>query len=82
MIGQSSICLILKMSHFHLHVLSDKMPRRVRVGKHISESSPSLLWQQGRGQQGWYTSGTVGKQFTKPTPRGILSPVVHFLFQA
>ena len=33
----------------------------------LSESSPSLSWQQGKGQQGWYNSETVRKQFTKPT---------------
>ena len=26
-------------------ILRDKMPQRVRFGKHISESSPTLLWQ-------------------------------------
>ena len=36
---------------------------------------PHVIWPQGRRQHGWYTSGTLGKQFTKPTPtvRGVLS---------
>ena len=35
-------------------------------------SSPSLPWQHGRRQQGWYIRGTLKKQFTKPTPQLIL----------
>ena len=35
-------------------------------------SSPSLPWQHGRRQQGWYIRGTLIKQFTKPTPQFIL----------
>ena len=35
-------------------------------------SSPSLPWQHGRRQQGWFIRGTQKKQFTKPTPQLIL----------
>ena len=44
----------------------------VRFGKQFSESSPCLPGQQGTGQQGWYASGTLRKQFTKPTVQFIL----------
>ena len=44
----------------------------VRFGKQFSESSPCLPGQQGTGQQGWYASGTLRKQFTKPTVKFIL----------
>ena len=36
-------------------------------------SSPSLPWQYGTGQQGWYTSGTLRKQFPDLTVQFILS---------
>ena len=49
-----------------MYILSDKIPRRVRFGKLLSEGSPSLPWQQGTGRRGWYNSGTIRKQFTKP----------------
>ena len=49
-------------------------------------SSPSLPWQHGRSQQGWYIRETLTKQFTKPTPQFILgssnsllvSCILHF----
>ena len=44
----------------------------VRFGKQFSESSPCLPGQQGTGQQGWDASGTLRKQFTKPTVQFIL----------
>ena len=44
----------------------------VRFGKQFSESSPCLPGQQGTGQQGWYASGTLRKQFTKPIVQFIL----------
>ena len=47
-------------------VLSDKMPRRVGFVNHFLGYSPALPWQQESRQQGWYTSGTLRKQFTKP----------------
>ena len=47
-------------------VLRPKMNCTVRFSKQFSESSPCLPGQQGTGQQGWYASGTLRKQFTKP----------------
>ena len=54
------------------YVLRPKMNCTVRFGKQFSESSPCLPGQQGTGQQGWYASGTLRKQFTKPTVQFIL----------
>ena len=48
-------------------LLRPKMNCTVRFGKKISESSPCLP-----GQQGWHASGTLRKQFTKPTVQFIL----------
>ena len=53
-------------------LLRPKMNCTVRFGKQFSESSPCLPGQQGTGQQGWYASGTLRKQFTKPTVQFIL----------
>ena len=53
-------------------LLHPKMNCTVRFGKQFSESSPCLPGQQGTGQQGWYASGTLRKQFTKPTVQFIL----------
>ena len=53
-------------------ILRPKMNCTVRFGKQFSESSPCLPGQQGTGQQGWYASGTLRKQFTKPTVQFIL----------
>ena len=50
-------------------ILSDKTNCAVRFSKQFWESSPGLSWLQGR-----YTSGTLRKQFTKPTVQLILSP--------
>ena len=55
-------------------ILRPKMNCTVRFGKQFSESSPCLPGQQGTGQQGWYASGTLRKQFTKPTVQFILGP--------
>ena len=43
-----------------------------RFGKLFFASSPSLPWQHGRRQHGWYIRETLKKQFTKPTPQLIL----------
>ena len=48
-------------------LLSDKMPRTQRLHTLFSEISLCLHW-----QQGWYTSGTLRKWFTKPTVQDIL----------
>ena len=58
-------------------ILRPKMNCTVRFGKQFSESSPCLPGQQGTGQQGWYASGTLRKQFTKPTVEFILGPSRH-----
>ena len=39
-----------------MDILSDKMNCTVRFGKLVCNSSPTLPWQQGTGQQGWYTN--------------------------
>ena len=39
----------------------------------IWEFPQLALWQEGRRQSGWYTTGTLRKQLMKPTVRGILS---------
>ena len=57
---------------FITSILRPKMNCTVRFGKQFSESSPCLPGQQGTGQQGWYASGTLRKQFTKPTVQFIL----------
>ena len=53
------------------------MNRTVRLAKLFSASFPSVPWQQGTGQQGWYTCGILGKQLTKPTVHFILSLSNH-----
>ena len=57
-------------------LLRDKMNRRVGlVNCYLPCSLPcSLPWQHGERQQGWYTSGTLGKQFPNLTTQFILSP--------
>ena len=54
------------------HILRPKMNCGVGLVNCFFVSSPSLPWQHGRRQQGWYIRGTRKKQFTKPTPQLIL----------
>ena len=58
--------------HFALILLRPKMNCGVGLVNCFFVSSPSLPWQHGRRQQGWYIRGTLKKQFTKPTPQLIL----------
>ena len=53
-------------------ILRPKMNCGVGLVNCFFVSSPSLHWQHGRRQQGWYIRGTRKKQFTKPTPQLIL----------
>ena len=64
------------------NVLRPKMNCTVRFGKQFSESSPCLPGQQGTGQQGWYASGTLRKQFTKPTVQFILGRSTAFFIRS
>ena len=65
------------MTHFCHFVLGDKISRTVRFSKLFPGSSPFMPWQQGRRQHCIYTRGTLRKQFTKSTVRGILYLVVY-----
>ena len=56
-----------------LSILCDKISHRVGFEKCFLRDSPSLPWLQGIRQQGRYISGSLRKQFTKPTLQGILS---------
>ena len=56
----------------HDKILRPKMNCIVRFGNDYSETSPCLPWQRETGQQGWFTRGTLRKQFTKPTVQFIL----------
>ena len=42
-----------------LNILGDKMPCTLRLCTLFMRVPPSLPWQQGRRQQGWYTAGTL-----------------------
>ena len=61
----------------HHTLLSDKMPHGVGFVRCLLSYSLAMPWQQCSGQQGQYTGGTLRKQFTKPSLRGILSVSRH-----
>ena len=55
------------------HLLSDIVTCAVGFVNCLLRDSPSLPGLLGRGQQDWYTNGTLRKQFTEPTVQVILS---------
>ena len=61
-----------KVQYKVIDILRPKMNCGVGLANCFFVSSPSLPWQHGRRQQGWYIRGTLKKQLTKPTPQLIL----------
>ena len=61
-------------------LLRDKMNRTVSLISSFLASSPSLLWQHGTRQQGWYIGAILRKQFQNIqnlTVRFILSLTIY-----